>query len=106
MNEYLTDHLKTLLPKDACWGAKLTPQLMYDILENYDNASKCDIPLLVERTLAAAEKRGLVVTVDLVPRQPLAMGNYRMVAEIRPGHSSYRLPEIDYDATKEAARCT
>ncbi len=95
MNEILADFLQTFLPKDACWGAKLTPQLMFDILENYDKATKGDIPLLVERTLAAAEKRGLVVTVSTVPCQPLAMGNYRMVAEVRPGHSSYSLPEIN-----------
>lgn len=47
----------------------------------------------VESSLAAelialldrAELSGFVITVDLVPNEPLAMGNYRMVGHVRPG---------------------
>jgi hypothetical protein len=34
--------------------------------------------------LRQAELQGFVITVDLVPNEPLAMGNYRMVGHVRP----------------------
>lgn len=39
-----------------------------------------------ERLIADAEAAGLVVTIDLEPLQPLAMGNHKMVAEVQPRH--------------------
>lgn len=36
------------------------------------------------RLLRRAELCGFVVTVDLVPNEPLAMGNYRMIGHVRP----------------------
>lgn len=39
----------------------------------------------LRKLLQAAELQGFVVTVELVPCKPLAMGNYRMVGHVRPG---------------------
>lgn len=38
----------------------------------------------------SAEKHGLVLTVKTHPRQPLAMGNYDMVVEVRDSNKVYR----------------
>lgn len=38
----------------------------------------------VYRALKAADALGFVVTVALEPMQPLAMGHYKMVADVRP----------------------
>lgn len=37
-----------------------------------------------EALIAYARQKGIVVTIDLVPKQPLAQGNYEMVASVRP----------------------
>lgn len=39
----------------------------------------------LRKLLQAAELQGFVITVDLVPNEPLAMGNYRMVGYVRAG---------------------
>lgn len=39
----------------------------------------------LRRILRRAELLGFVITVDLVPNEPLAMGNYRMVGHVRAG---------------------
>lgn len=39
----------------------------------------------LRRLLHRAELSGFVVTVDLVPNKPLAMGNYRMIGHVRAG---------------------
>lgn len=43
-----------------------------------------DIELLAQQLVHMAELAGVVVTISTHPRQPLAMGNYDMVAEVRP----------------------
>lgn len=43
-----------------------------------------EIELLAQQLIHMAEQAGAVVTITLHPRQPLAMGNYDMVAEVRP----------------------
>lgn len=37
--------------------------------------------------LAVADREGQVVTIEQVPLQPLAMGNYETVAHVRPARS-------------------
>lgn len=34
-----------------------------------------------------AERSGVVLTIKNVPQQPLAMGNHRMVGEVRPART-------------------
>lgn len=41
---------------------------------------------LAETLIKLAVDAGLVVEIKTVPGQPLAMGNYRMAAEVRPEH--------------------
>jgi hypothetical protein len=45
------------------------------------------------RVIQAAQDLGFVLTIDLVPRRPLAMGNYEMLATVRPE----RGPRGDYE---------
>lgn len=45
------------------------------------------------RLIGAAQELGFVLTIDLVPRRPLAMGNYEMVATVQPD----RGPRGDYE---------
>lgn len=37
-----------------------------------------------ERLIAEAADDGVIITVDLVPNRPLAMGNYKQVVDVRP----------------------
>lgn len=39
-----------------------------------------------EQLIKDAEAAGMIVTIELKPLQPLAMGNHQMVAEILPRH--------------------
>ncbi len=43
-----------------------------------------DIELLAEQLVHMAKLADAVVTITLKPRQPLAMGNYDMVVDVRP----------------------
>lgn len=43
-----------------------------------------EIELLAQQLVDMADLAGVVVTISLHPRQPLAMGNYKMVADVRP----------------------
>ena len=45
------------------------------------------------RVMQAAQDLGFVLTIDLVPRRPLAMGNYEALATVRPA----RGPRGDYE---------
>jgi hypothetical protein len=45
----------------------------------------------IEHILAAAKRDGVVITVSLEPKKPLAMGSYEMVCETRLSNISYRL---------------
>ena len=45
------------------------------------------------RVIQAAQDLGFVLTIDLAPRRPLAMGNYEMLATVRPD----RGPRGDYE---------
>ncbi len=45
------------------------------------------------RLIEAAQDLGFVLTIDLVPRRPLSMGNHEMLATVRPG----RGPRGDYE---------
>lgn len=45
--------------------------------------SELSLRFLLDNIIARAEKAGFVITVDLVPNKPLAMGNYNMVPTIR-----------------------
>jgi hypothetical protein len=45
------------------------------------------------RVIQAAQDLGFVLTIDLAPRRPLAMGNYEMLATVRPA----RGPRGDYE---------
>lgn len=42
------------------------------------------IQLIASDLIAHAKSRGVVLTIELKPRQPLAMGNYEMLAQVRP----------------------
>lgn len=44
----------------------------------------------LDAVLDFAKQRGLVVTVTQVPKEPLAMGHYETVAEVRPSRETYR----------------
>lgn len=39
-----------------------------------------------EELIRYAEEVGMVVTIDLQPLQPLAMGHHKMVADVQPKH--------------------
>jgi len=42
------------------------------------------VKLMVEQLIQLAAKDGFVVTVELKPLKPLAMGNYETVVDVRP----------------------
>lgn len=39
--------------------------------------------------IQTAERLGIVLTIDNVPQQPLAMGNHQMVGRVRPARGNY-----------------
>lgn len=51
---------------------------------------KEDIEHELLQLLIRADQMGLVITVELRPRQPLAMGNYTMLPNVRDANRVYR----------------
>jgi 3-keto-L-gulonate-6-phosphate decarboxylase len=43
----------------------------------------------IENAINTATEYNLVITVELVPNTPLAMGNYHMKVEVRPARGNY-----------------
>lgn len=50
---------------------------------NLERRVKFDLGVALQQLLDTAHECGFVITVDLDPQQPLAMGNYRMVGFVR-----------------------
>lgn len=48
------------------------------------------VNIALNATLEFAKRRGLVVTVSQKPCEPLAMGNYETVVEVRQDRTAYR----------------
>lgn len=48
-----------------------------------------DIRVRVRELIALAESNGFVVTIDTKPKQPLATGNFTMVADVRDARGYY-----------------
>ena len=46
-----------------------------------------DVERAAQRLVQEAERLGVVLTVEQVPLQPLAMGNYETVVGVRPARS-------------------
>lgn len=60
---------------------------------------------VADALIAHAEKCGVVLTIDAVPQQPLAMGNIKMVAHAREARHQPPPPPFDLDyACSEAMR--
>lgn len=54
------------------------------------------IAYIANDLVQTAKRCGLVVTIGLEPRQPLAMGNYDMVVDVRPARNTvHHLPAGD-----------
>jgi RNA binding exosome subunit len=53
-------------------------------LSEHNGPAGASIRYRANLLVADAERSGQVLTIELKPKQPLAMGNYRMVADVRP----------------------
>jgi hypothetical protein len=47
------------------------------------------VQMQLDNLISVAERCGFVLTVDLVPNKPLAMGNYKMVGSVRETREEY-----------------
>lgn len=47
------------------------------------------LAITIANALRIAVEHNLVITVELVPYTPLAMGNYHMKVEVRPARGNY-----------------
>ncbi len=52
------------------------------VLENL-----ADVERAAQRLVQEAERLGVVLTIEQVPLQPLAMGNYKSIVGVRPARS-------------------
>ncbi len=55
--------------------------------------TKADIQQQADQLINQARAAGLVLTIELQPQHPLAMGNYKMVASVRPIENRRRSTE-------------
>lgn len=71
------------------YGYPATEKQLNEKLKEADDPTRSVLHYFYEQKLRAlvADMRlaGYVATIELVPEQPLAMGNYRMVVDVRPG---------------------
>lgn len=58
-----------------------------------------------ELLIRDAEEHGFVVTINTVPNEPLAMGNHRMVVEVKESHAKYRAKEREKQLQNLAGVC-
>jgi hypothetical protein len=59
-------------------------EVTVDTIPGADHGTAANIAEQLADVLHRARARGFVIDVRLVPAQPLAMGNYRMVGNVRP----------------------
>lgn len=54
-----------------------------DLQQEAEELQRCELLIRANSLIKAAECLGFVVTIEQVPLQPLAMGNYASVAHVR-----------------------
>ena len=59
-------------------------EVTVDHVPGTDIGTAADIAEQLAEVLHRAHARGFVIDVQLVPTQPLAMGHYRMLGNVRP----------------------